>query len=74
MLCTFFTDQRVMDYHTALTASVKKYRQFFHGMLQRGVYLPPSQFETFFISLAHTDEDIAQTLSAARETLKTLAG
>ncbi len=74
MFCTFFTDQPVRDYRTALTASVEKYRQFFHGMVQRGVYLPPSQFETCFISLAHTDEDIAQTLSAARETLKTMAG
>ena len=74
MFCTFFTDQPVRDYRTALTASVEKYRQFFQGMVQRGVYLPPSQFETCFISLAHTDEDIAQTLSAASETLKTLAG
>ena len=74
MLCTFFTDQPVLDYRTALTASVEKYRQFFNGMLQRGVYLAPSQFETCFISLAHTDEDIAKTLSAVRETLKTLAG
>ncbi len=74
MLCTFFTDQPVLDYRTALTASVEKYRQFFHGMLQRGVYLAPSQFETCFISLAHTDEDIAKTLSAVRETLKTLPG
>ncbi len=74
MLCTFFTDQPVMDYRTALTASVEKYRKFFHLMLQRGVYLAPSQFETCFISLAHTDEDIAQTLSGASETLKTLAG
>jgi glutamate-1-semialdehyde 2,1-aminomutase len=73
MFCTFFTGEAVRDYGSALTASVETYRQFFQGMLQRGVYLPPSQFETCFVSLAHTEEDIERTLAAARDTFKTLA-
>jgi glutamate-1-semialdehyde 2,1-aminomutase len=65
--CTFFTDQPVVDYATAKRSDTKRYAKFFHGMLERGVYLAPSQFEVGFMSLAHTDEDIEKTVLAARE-------
>lgn len=65
MLSIFFTDRKVIDYSTAKTANPKSYAQFFWEMLSQGVYLPPSQFETIFVSLAHTDEDIERTIDAA---------
>jgi glutamate-1-semialdehyde 2,1-aminomutase len=46
-----------------------RFARFFKAMLERGIYLPPSQFEALFISLAHSDEDLRQTVSAARESL-----
>jgi glutamate-1-semialdehyde 2,1-aminomutase len=49
-----------------------KFARFFHGMLERGVYLPPSGYEAAFVSLAHTDEDVERTLEAARSVLATL--
>jgi glutamate-1-semialdehyde 2,1-aminomutase len=67
--CTFFADQPVVDYATAKRSDTKRYGNFFHGMLDRGVYLAPSQFEVGFMSLAHTDEDIEKTIRAAREAL-----
>ena len=70
--CTFFTDQPVVDYATAKRSDTKRYGKFFHGMLDRGVYFAPSQFEVGFMSLAHTDEDIEKTLRAATEAFKTL--
>ena len=66
MLTVFFTDTAVVDYDTARTADTARYGRFFHAMLERGVYLPPSQFEVWFVSLAHTEEDIAATIVAAR--------
>jgi glutamate-1-semialdehyde 2,1-aminomutase len=70
--CTFFTDRGVVDYATAKTSDTKKYAKFFHGMMDRGVSLAPSQFEVGFLSLAHTDEDIEKTLRAAKEVVKAL--
>jgi glutamate-1-semialdehyde 2,1-aminomutase len=67
--CTFFTDQPVVDYATAKRSDTKRYGRFFHGMLDRGVYLAPSQFEVGFMSLAHTEQDIEKTVQAAREAL-----
>lgn len=72
LFCTFFTDQEVVDYAGAKTSDTKRYGQFFHGMLARGVYLAPSQFEVGFVSLAHTEQDIEQTLRAAMEAAKGL--
>lgn len=65
----FFTDERVMDYDGAKTSDTALYGQYFHAMLRRGVYLAPSQFEAFFVSAAHGDDEIDQTLSAQREAL-----
>ena len=72
LFCTFFTDREVVDYATAKTSDTKRYARFFHAMLERGVYLAPSQFEVGFMSLAHTEEDIEETLRAAREAVKEL--
>jgi len=66
----FFTDVDVVDYETACTADTKRYARFFHAMLRRGHYLAPSQFESGFMSLAHTEADVDATIQAAREALK----
>jgi glutamate-1-semialdehyde 2,1-aminomutase len=68
----FFTGTPVTDYKTAKTCDTARFGKFFIGMLERGVYLAPSQFEAGFMSLAHTKEDVGKTLEAARETFKTL--
>ncbi len=65
MFTGFFTDRAVTDYASAQHASTRRYARFFHAMLDRGVYLAPSQFEAGFVSLAHTDADIDMTLNAA---------
>ena len=67
MLTWFFTDKPVTDYDSAKTSDTARFGRFFHAMLDRGVYLPPSQFEAMFVSAAHTDADIARTVDAARE-------
>jgi glutamate-1-semialdehyde 2,1-aminomutase len=61
----FFADQPVTDYTSARRADTARYARFFHAMLQRGVYLAPSQFEAAFVSLAHTDELVERTIAAA---------
>jgi glutamate-1-semialdehyde 2,1-aminomutase len=70
MFGLFFTAADVVDYDTALTADAKLYGRYFHGMLRRGVYLAPSQFEAGFMSLAHTEADIDATVAAAFESLQ----
>ena len=60
MLTPFFTEGPVRDWRTASTSDTAAYARFFHAMLERGVYLPPSQYEAAFLSLAHTAEDIAR--------------
>lgn len=65
----FFTDRRVTDYEGARSCDAKRYAHYFHAMLKRGIYLPPSQFEAFFLSAAHGDDEIGQTLAAQREAL-----
>ncbi|MDH5542421.1 MAG: glutamate-1-semialdehyde 2,1-aminomutase [Nitrospinota bacterium] len=73
MFSMFFTESDVFDYESAKTSDTAKYAKYFAGMLKEGVYLAPSQFEAGFISLAHTDEDISDTVSAAERVLKTLS-
>ncbi len=70
MFCTYFTDREVYDYTTAKRADTEKFARFFRGMLRRGIYIAPSQFEAGFLSLAHTDRDIEKTIRAAHDTLK----
>jgi glutamate-1-semialdehyde 2,1-aminomutase len=68
MFGLFFTADQVETYEQAVAADVGAFNRFFHGMLTRGIYLAPSAFEAGFISSAHSDDDIAATLAAARET------
>ncbi|HVC33075.1 MAG TPA: glutamate-1-semialdehyde 2,1-aminomutase [Chloroflexota bacterium] len=66
MFTTFFTDQPVVDYTSAKQANTKRYARFFGEMLRQGVYLAPSQFEAGFMSTAHSVEDVARTIEAAK--------
>ncbi len=72
-LTPFFTSEPVNNYQTALRADTAKYGMFFKGMLARGVYPPPSQFEAWFLSAAHTRRDVEKTIKAAREAMKDVA-
>jgi len=65
LVTPFFTDQPVRDYKSATSANTERYATFFRGMIRRGVYPPPSQFEAWFISAAHTAKDIDLTIRAA---------
>ncbi|MEN3338328.1 MAG: glutamate-semialdehyde -aminomutase [Acidobacteriota bacterium] len=70
LLTPFFTGESVRDYDSALTADTAAYGRFFRGMLSRGIYIPPSQFEAWFLSGAHTASDIDRTIKAAKAVLK----
>jgi glutamate-1-semialdehyde 2,1-aminomutase len=72
LLTLFFSEHPVRDYEDARACDTERYAAFCRGMLDRGVYLPPSQFEAWFPSLAHTDAHVEQTLGAAREALRLL--
>jgi len=74
MWTLFFTDTPVTDYDSARTADTKRFGRFFWAMMDRGVYLPCSQFEAAFLSAAMTDADVSRTISAAREALAVVAG
>ncbi len=67
MFTLFFTDGRVTDYESAKRSDTKRFAEFFRFMLDRGIYLAPSQFEAGFVSAAHTEEDIERTATAVRE-------
>jgi glutamate-1-semialdehyde 2,1-aminomutase len=67
MFTGFFCDRPVTDYASAKRADTRRYARFFHAMLDRGVYLAPSQFEAGFVSLAHTEAEIDSTLNAAAD-------
>jgi glutamate-1-semialdehyde 2,1-aminomutase len=69
LLTPFFTDEPVRDYASATRANTTAYAKFFRGMLARGVYPPPSQFEAWFLSAAHTAKDVDRTIAAAREAM-----
>jgi glutamate-1-semialdehyde 2,1-aminomutase len=73
MCCGFFTDRPVRDYATAKTSDTARFARFFHAMLDRGVYLAPSQFEAGFLSTAHGDAEIAATIEAARNSFTVVA-
>ena len=55
------------DSDSAKLSDINDFGRFFHAMLERGIYLPPSQYEALFVSAAHTDADISRTIEAARE-------
>jgi glutamate-1-semialdehyde 2,1-aminomutase len=67
MFTLFFNQGPVTDFESAKRSDTKQFAEYYHFMLERGVYLAPSQFEAAFVSAAHTDEDIANTAEAARE-------
>ena len=73
VLTPFFVDAPVTDYDSATKADTAAYARFFQGMLQRGVYPPPSQFEGWFLSDAHTTADVDRTIRAARGALRDVA-
>jgi glutamate-1-semialdehyde 2,1-aminomutase len=73
MLTGFFTPGPVRDWPSAKTADTKRYARFFHAMLERGVYLAPSQFEAAFVSLAHSPQDIDAAGRAAADALAAIA-
>ncbi len=72
LLTLFFTRGPVFDFASAGKSDPGMFARFFHGMLRRGIYWPPSQFEAAFVSLAHTDTDIAATVEAARQALRSI--
>jgi glutamate-1-semialdehyde 2,1-aminomutase len=72
MLTSFFTQEPVVDWNSAKKSDTKRYGLFFHGMLEQGIYLAPSQFEAAFLSTAHTSADIEKTIRAARVAFRSL--
>src|SRR5512146_2492054 len=70
MFTFFFTDKPVTNWDSAAKCDTKKFGNFFRDMLDAGIWLPPSQFEAAFLSAAHTEQDIEQTVAAAREALR----
>jgi glutamate-1-semialdehyde 2,1-aminomutase len=72
LLTLFFCEQPVRNYDDAKKSDTKKFAKFFQEMLERGIFLPPSQYEALFVSAAHTDADIDRTISAACESLAAL--
>ena len=73
MFQIFFTATPVTDYATVKTSEIQKFNIYFKSLLKQGVFIPPSQFETCFLSTAHSEEDINATLAAFDKALKTLA-
>jgi glutamate-1-semialdehyde 2,1-aminomutase len=73
LVTPFFTTVGVRDYQSALTANTTAYATFFAAMLKRGIYPPPSQFEAWFLSAAHSDRHVSATISAARSAMKEVA-
>ncbi len=72
MACMFFHDGPIANYAEAAQSDAQRYARFFHAMLERGVYLAPSQFEAAFMSNAHTEVELDRTLTAAREAFRGL--
>jgi glutamate-1-semialdehyde 2,1-aminomutase len=69
MFTFFFNNGPVTDWESAKKSDTARFGKFFRGMLERGIYLAPSQFEAAFVSAAHTEEDIRKTIAAARQAL-----
>lgn len=72
MLCMFFTETQVVDYQSVATVDVEGFKKYFWALIERGVYLAPSQYECMFPSIVHTDEDVDKTLEGHFETLKSI--
>jgi len=74
VLTPFFTGRQVRDFESATSANGEHYARFFRGMLRRGIYPPPSQFEAWFLSTAHTTKDIDKTIAAAKAAMQEISG
>ncbi|WP_028950984.1 glutamate-1-semialdehyde 2,1-aminomutase [Sulfurihydrogenibium subterraneum] len=72
MITVFFTQTPIKDFTTAKTSDTQRFAKFFRCMLEKGVYLPASQFEAFFLSTAHSQKDLEETLEKARDCFKNL--
>jgi glutamate-1-semialdehyde 2,1-aminomutase len=72
MFTVFFGVDQVQDYTTATRSDTSLFARYFQGMIDRGIYLPPSQFETAFISLVHGEAEIEETIAAARQVFSSL--
>ncbi len=72
MFCAYFTDRPVHNLADAMRSDRERFKRYFHGMLERGIYLAPSQFEAGFLSTAHTESNIEKTVSAASEVMRSL--
>jgi glutamate-1-semialdehyde 2,1-aminomutase len=72
MFCGYFTREPVHNLADAMKSDRERFKKFFHGMLEQGIYLAPSQFEAGFISTAHSAADIEATVSAAAKVMKGL--
>jgi len=72
MICAFFTKQEVTDWESAATCDTKAFATYFRAMLEEGIYLAPSQFETGFVSIAHTSEELDRTIAAAEKCFRLL--
>jgi glutamate-1-semialdehyde 2,1-aminomutase len=68
----FFASQPVTDYAAAKKSDIAAFARFFQEMLERGILLPPSQYEALFVSTAHSEEDIQRTIAAAKESLSSV--
>ena len=72
MFCAYFTSKPVWNLDDATKSDRERFRRYFHGMLNEGVYFAPSQFEAGFISTAHSEADIDRTVKAATTVMKRL--
>ena len=72
MFCGYFAQAPVHNLADAMKSDRARFAKYFHGMLEQGIYLAPSQFEAGFLSTAHTAEDIEKTVRAARQTFSAL--
>jgi glutamate-1-semialdehyde 2,1-aminomutase len=70
MFCIFFSKKQPKNFIEACAADIERYKKFFHLMLEKGVYLAPSAYETAFLSTAHTDDDLDKTVTAFKESLE----
>lgn len=74
MLGYFFTDQDVINYKAASNSNLEHFKTYFHTMIEEGISLPPSQFEGLFLSTAHSDEDLEQTIAASKKAFAKIKG
>lgn len=72
MMTLFFTEEKVTDYNSAVKSDTKLFGKYFHEMLNRGIYLPPAQYEAMFISTAHSKNDLDKTIEANNQALKAI--